>query len=66
MPKDSRTILSGVRVGKQVFTDGMEDELSAALDQSALDRLTEKGAIAGDFKASKAVKPEAEPKSEKK
>ncbi len=58
MPKDNRTILNGVRVGAKVFTDGMEDELAAALDQKQLDRLIDKGHIAGDFKTM-AVKKEA-------
>lgn len=49
MAKDNREIRSGVRIGKKVFTEGMEDDLAAALSAAQLERLLEKGVIAGDF-----------------
>jgi hypothetical protein len=67
MPKDNRKILSGVRVsGKGVFAEGQEDELAAAVSQDQLDRLTEKRAIAGDWKIAKAKGKSNETKEETK
>lgn len=51
MAKDNRKILQGVRVGKTVYRDGQEDELAAAVDQSTLDRLMDKGHLGGDWQA---------------
>lgn len=66
MAKDNKKIvgsvrLSGITVGKKrmpgkLFTPGMEDELQAAADVSTIERLTEKGVIAGfSVKAEKAA-----------
>lgn len=62
MGKDNRQILSAVRVGGTVYKPGMEDELSAAMNQGQLDRLMDKGALGGDFtsKAAAEAKPETE------
>lgn len=50
MPKDNRKILNSVRGGAgQVFRDGMEDELAAALDQKRIDELVAGGVLAGDW-----------------
>lgn len=64
MPKDNRLILSGIRVGDTVYVEGQEDELSAALSQEQLDRLMDKGALGGDWKAGKAAKVAEAPKGE--
>lgn len=71
--KDNRKIMNGVRVGKTVFTEGMEDELTDALSQTELDRLMDKGHLAGDWrttspanrKAQQSEAPPAEPKAKK-
>lgn len=69
MPKDIRKINQSVRLSKErgVFTDGMEDELEAALSNAEMKSLTERGLIEGfqgsDKKAEKA--PEKAPEKAK-
>lgn len=63
MAKDNRTILSGIRVGSDVFTDGAEDELAAVLSPADGKRLLEAGAIAGDWDFG-GSKPEPLPRDE--
>lgn len=60
MAKDNRIILQGVRVVGVVYTDGMEDELGAVLDQKQIERLSKKGQISGSFKSTKPVEKEGE------
>ena len=55
MPKDNRTIINGIRHAGQVFTEGQEDDLAAALPQERLDQLVADGALSGDWVASKAA-----------
>ena len=57
MAKDLRKIYSGVRIGKTVFVEGMEDELEKVLSAADAQRLTEKGHIEG-FVKEKAEKPD--------
>lgn len=57
MAKETRKINQGVRIGKTVFVEGMEDELAKALSEKDVQRLTEKGHIEGFVKV-KEEKPE--------
>lgn len=63
MARDNRKIVSGVWVGGQMYTDGMQDELEAALTPAMVEHLTAKGAIEGDWnvKPAKKAKADAEP-----
>lgn len=53
MPRDNRKILNAVRgPNKQLFKDGMEDELAAAASQERLEQLKRDGVISGDWTSS--------------
>lgn len=62
MSKDTKEIIGSVRIGGTVYQAGQEDELAAVLSSAQIDRLTEKGVIAG-FSKTKAV--EAAPEADK-
>lgn len=62
MPKKEQTMTGAVRVGSKVFTPGMEEELSEALDAETAKRLTERGVIEG-FSTGGAPKAESETQS---
>jgi hypothetical protein len=59
MAKDNRKIHSGIRHEGTTYKAGMEDELSEALTQKQLNRLTEKGSISGNWKGSAPADPPA-------
>lgn len=64
MAKDNRNILSAVRFKGTVYKPGMEDELSAAMNQGQLDRLMDRGALGGDFVAVAGAEPKPPSESE--
>lgn len=49
MAKDNREILSGVRIGNDVYLPGQEDEVASRLSPKDGERLIEAGALAGDW-----------------
>jgi hypothetical protein len=64
MAKDNRKIHSGVRHKGTTYTDGMEDELAAAVSGKQLERLIERGAISGNWQSSAAEVEEVETEDE--
>lgn len=65
MAKDNRQILSAVRFGGKLYKDGMEDELQTDLSREEIQRLLDRGAIAGDFKGTGKPKAETDEKPKK-
>ena len=55
--KDNRQIIRGVRIGNQVFSDGLEDELCAVIDDAELAQLKEQKVLSGDWKSTKKPAP---------
>jgi hypothetical protein len=64
MAKDYRKIHSGVRHKGTTYTEGMEDELASAVSASELKRLSDRGAISGNWQSSAVEAEEAETEDE--